>query len=109
MTAETNNPILLLTRDLIFEYWKKKNRLINYFLLHIFFTIATEKFTEEWKMVERFSNVPPHILQFEITKSFEEKRWKEIKKMSSIHKLTQKADFSKCESDSYYKYIIDNY
>ena len=109
MTAESNNPILLLTRDLIFEYWKKNNKLINYFLLHICFTIATEKYKDEWDIVARFSNVPPHILQFEITKSFNEHRWNDIKKMSSIHKLTQKADFSKCEKDSYYDYIIKNY
>ena len=109
ITSESNNQILTLTRDLLFEYWKRKKILINYYLFHIMFTIATEKYSDEWKKVPRFSNVPPHILQFEITEKYEKERWDEICKMSSIHKLTQKADFSRREKNSFYDYIIDKY
>jgi hypothetical protein len=109
ITSESNNQILTLTRDLLFEYWKRNKILINYYLFHIMFTIATEKYSDEWKKVPRFSNVPPHILQFEITEKYEKERWDEICKMSSIHKLTQKADFSKREKNSFYDYIIDKF
>ena len=109
ITSESNNQILTLTRGLLFEYWKKKKTLINYYLFHIFFTIATEKYNKEWKDVHRFSNVPPHILQFEIIDSYNDERWKEICEMSSIHKLTQKADFSKKSDNSFYDFIIDKY
>ena len=95
--------------SLLFEYWKKKNTLINYFLFHIFFTIATEKYSKYWKNVSKFSNVPPHILQFEIMDDFNKDRWNDISKMSSFHKLTQKADFSKASKNSFYSYIIKKY
>lgn len=109
ITSESNNQILTLTRDLLFEYWKTNKVLINYFLFHIMFTIATEKYNKEWNSVPRYSNVPPHILQFEITNKYNKDRWSEICNMSSIHKLTQKADFSNKEPDSFYDFIINNY
>ncbi len=109
ITSESNNPIVSLTRDLVFEYWKKNDILINYYFFHIFFTLATEKYEKEWQEVHRFSNVPPHILQFEITDEYSKERWNEICNMSSIHKLTQKADFSKKHGNSFYDYIIKEY
>ncbi len=109
ITSEKNNPILLLTRDLLYYYWKKNNFLINYFLFHIFFTLATEKYSDLWKNVHNFSNVPPHILQFEILEKFSEKRWEEICKQSEIHKLTQKVKVNDNIKDSYYNYILNTY
>lgn len=66
ISSQTNDSILTLTRDLLFEYWKNHDSLFHYFLIHFFFTMATEKFTDEWKAVPTFSNIPPHTLQREL-------------------------------------------
>ena len=108
ITAEKDNPILIATRDLLFEYWKKHNYLIHYFLFHLFFTMATEKYSEDWKNVKRFSNIPPHILQGEMFEKYSEERFEEIKKISDFHKLTQKVDLNTIEENSFYKYLLNN-
>ena len=109
ITAEKNNPILITTRNLLYEYWRTNNYLLHYYLLHLFFTLAVEKYEELWKQVPRFSNIPPHILQFEFLEEYSEERFEEIKKMSSVHKLNQKMDFSKAKNNSFYEYILNEW
>ena len=36
MSAKTNNKVLLATRELCYEYWKRENQMIDYFLFHDF-------------------------------------------------------------------------
>lgn len=109
ITSEKQNPILKTTRDLLYRYWKDYNLLLHYFTFHIFFTLSTEKYKNDYKNVNKFSNVPPHVLQFELLENYNEKRFEQIKKMSSLHKLNQKMDFSNCKGNSNYDYIISEY
>lgn len=109
ITSEKNNPILKDALSLINEYWKKYDYLLNYFLLHFFITMSANKYKKQWDKMDRFSNVPPHILQFELLEKYTDKRFKQIEKMSSFHKLNQKLDFSKCDGNTNYDYIIKKY
>lgn len=109
ITSEINNPILKDALALLNEYWKKHDYLINYFLVHFFITMSANKYKEQWNKMDRFSNLPPHILQFELLDKFSEKRFEQIEEMSSFHKLNQKLDFSKCNGDTNYDYIISKY
>lgn len=105
ITSEMENPILLTVRDLLHKYWKDNNKLIHYYLVHFFITMATSKYPKLWKDVPKFSNIPPHILQFELLDKFDEKRYDQIKKMSDFHKLNQKLDFSNSKGTFYEKII----
>lgn len=109
ITSEVNNPILKDTLSLLNEYWKRNDYLINYFLFHFFFTMASNKYEKQWKNMSRFSNLPPHILQFELLEKYSKERFNQIKKMASFHKLNQKLDFSKCDGNTNYDYIIKKY
>jgi len=91
ISSFSNQKIILLTRDLLFEYWKKKNKLDDYFTFHIFFKIVTDFFEKEWENVPTYSNINPHILFFEYLREFNEDRFNDIKKISSIHKLDRRA------------------
>lgn len=42
ISSEKENPILILTRDMPFEWWQKHDKIYHYFLMHFFFTMATE-------------------------------------------------------------------
>ncbi len=109
ITSEVQNPILKTTQDLLFKYWEDHNYILNYFLFHFFFTIVTEKYANDWKKVNRFSNLPPHILQFELTEKYSKERFEQIKKMSAFHKLNQKLDFSMCDGSTNYDFILKEY
>ena len=104
----SNNNILLLTRKLLHEYWKKHDYPIDYFIFHLFFTIATEKYNQEWEHVPVFNNNSPHTLQFELKNKYENKRWEQILRMSDFHKLNHHDDYSGCH-DTYYNYILKEY
>lgn len=102
------NPILNLTKDLLYKYWEDYDYLIIYFLFHLFFTMACDKYNELFENVELYNSHSPHVLMFELDKKYDEKRFEEIKKMSSIHKLQRHKSYLDVK-ESFYSYIVDNY
>lgn len=90
MTACTNHPILLLTRELLYYYWAKHEKMTDYFLLHDFFQLAIEAYPETWKKVVPFSNSVPHILLLRLFEQYDENVWNGVKRQTCFHKLTYK-------------------
>ena len=107
ISSEIGNPILCATRDLLYKYWREYDFMLHYFIFHIFFKIATEKYEQDWDEVYRFSNLPPHVLQFELFEKYSEKRKKQIERMSDFHKLSQKIPVPDDIEDSFYKHILN--
>ncbi len=105
--AKSNNPILLCTKELLYEYWKKYNYLCNYFLMHLFFSITAEKMSEEWKKVPVYSNINAHLMQNELFCKYDSDRYKQLKEISDIHKLSYKFDKAEFEkNNTLYKHIL---
>lgn len=106
ISAKSHNEILELTRKLLLFYWKKHNKLIDYFLIHDFFELAIEEFPDLWENVIPFDNSIPHILFFQLNKKFDPEKYKYICDMTPIHKLSYKCSISFKEKN-YYKYIVN--
>ncbi len=106
ISAYSNNTILATVKTLLLEYWKKENVLDDYYIFHLFFKLVTEKYADQWNKVPTYSNVPPHILQFELLRPFNEKRYEEIKSMSSVHKLNKSIKNEDDNIFTFYDYII---
>lgn len=109
ITSCTNHPILILTRHLLYKYWKKNKHMINYFIFHMFFELAIEAYPKEWNKVVPFSNSTPHILLLRLFEKHNEHMWKSIKEQTCFHKLSYKFssnDFDK--KGTYYKELIEN-
>ncbi len=107
MYATTNNKLLMATRKLLYEYWEKSTNMIDYFLLHHFFSIVCDKYSEEVKRIPPFCNSVPHILLLHLFEQFDESFWNDLKKMTCFHKLTYKLDTTQCElNGTYYKHLI---
>lgn len=108
MTACTNHPILLLTRALLYEYWKKYNHLKDYFLLHDFFQLAIEAYPQEWAKVVPFSSSVPHILLLRMFEPFDPLIWEALQAQTCFHKLSYKAvPDNKQAEGSYYETVLD--
>lgn len=108
IAAKSNNPILLLTRELLFNYWKESNCLIDYFIFHIFFAMATRKYKNEWNAIPNFNNHTPHTLMYELGNQYSKERFEQIKEMSVFHKLERHTDYSNSKG-SMYEFIIKTY
>lgn len=104
-----NNIILNETQNLLFKYWESHNYICQYFLLHLFFKMVCEEYTDEWSNVPYFNQIDQHLLAQEINKKFDEKRFNQIKSITSVHKLTNKINNIDFEKDSYYSKLSEIY
>ena len=107
ITSCTSHPILELTRDLLYAYWRRHNSLVDYFIFHDFFQLATEAFPEEWCKVVPFSNSTPHILLLRLFETYNPQIWDGIRNMIPFHKLTYKFPPKDAVKDgTYYRKLI---
>ena len=92
ITASTNNPIIMLTRALLHNYWETHDYAIDYFILHYFFQMSIEAYPEEWNKVVPFNNSTPHILLLRLFEPYDGKTWESVKEQTPFHKLSYKFD-----------------
>ena len=108
MTSCANNKIMLAVRALLWEYWKKEDRLIDYFLVHHFIMMAQEYYKEDWKMMVQYPNSMPHILLLMLYDDFNQKKWDAVTSVCPFHKLTYKSTAEELAKEgTYYKYIMN--
>ncbi len=107
MSAYSNHPIILLTRELLYNYWKTYNYAIDYFIFHDFFEMSIGAYPDEWKKVIPFSNSTPQILLLRLFDKYNEEIWNALKEQTSFHKLSFKFDEEKFrQKGTYYDEIV---
>ena len=95
--ANAHNRILQVTLDLMNEYWRKENKIRDYFIMFIFMKMASEKYPQDIKkMVFIPANIP--LLMQKNIKNINEIFFDIICKISSIHKLTYKIENDLCNN-----------
>jgi len=107
ISSRPRNPILILTRNLLYEYWKKTKVLEHYYVFHLFLTMAARRYPEIWNQMPLYNNMSPHELVRNLDKSFSEERYESLKRISSYHKLNYKAKYEKALG-SFYDILIRN-
>ena len=90
MSARTNDKLLMATRALCYEYWKKNDSMVDYFLLHDFMSIVLDRYPEDWLRVVPRDNATPHILLLRLFERYDERMWRAIAAQTPFHKLTYK-------------------
>lgn len=90
--SKPNNKILNILKTVFEKYWNDNDFLMNYFMyLHAFTMVTTSKELKiEWAKLPFVSFIPVQHFQRELLSKFDEKRWKEIKLTTGVHKLTHK-------------------
>lgn len=88
--AKSNNKILMATRYLCYEYWKKYNYLVDYFFSEFFMDLVLEYYKEDWNRIVPKDNATPHILLLRLFEPFDETMWKRIKEQTPFHKMSYK-------------------
>lgn len=109
MTAWSNQKFLLATRELLYAYWKRNNRMIDYFLLHLFMMIVKDYYKEDWKKITPFPNSLPHVLLLRMFEPYDEDLWQNLKAICPFHKLSYKRTHEEFDREgTYYKQILEN-
>lgn len=109
MTAWSNQKFLLATRELLYAYWRKNNRLIDYFLLHLFMMLVKDYYSDEWKHIFPYPNSLPHVLLLRMFEPYNEDLWNNLKTICPFHKLSYKRSKEEfARKGTYYKSILEN-
>ena len=107
ITAKAGNPVIMLTRALLYNYWKNNDKMINYFLFHHFFQFALDAYPDENMKVIPVSNETPHVLLLRLFEAYDDNIWKAVKNSVPFHKLSYKFDSSLFEKKgTYYSTIL---
>lgn len=88
LAAAPGHALIRAVYSCLCQYWQDHDDLVDYFIFHMFFRLVIAKYAALWHSVPRVSNVPPHLMQFEMDRNYNEKRFAELKSMSAFHKLT---------------------
>lgn len=103
----SDHPLLNMTKDLLYDYWREHDSAIDYFIFHHFFQLAIEEFPECWNKVIPFNNSTPHILQLRLFEEYDEKVYQAIIDQTPFHKLTYKFEEEKSRiPNTYYKNLF---
>lgn len=106
--SNTNNNILCLVQNLLYEYWKDYNRPVDYFLFHLFMTMAVEYYEEEYKNMPVISQVDSHVLATYIFDEYNNRKFDILKKSTGFHKLSTRFDDNgKKKKNTFYDVIIN--
>ena len=109
MTSCANNKVLMAVRELLWEYWKKEDRLIDYFLVHHFIMMALEYYKEDWQKMVQYPNSMPHILLLMLFEPFNQEKWDAVTSVCPFHKLAYKRSAEDMAKEgTYYKHIMNN-
>lgn len=108
ISAKKNNIVLTAVRELLFNYWIKESKLIDYFLVHHFISLALERYPEEWNNIPKFSNSIPHILLLQLFQKFNKENYSHIKTLTPFHKLSYKFEIEQVECKETYYDILFN-
>ncbi len=88
--ANAHNRILQVTLDLMNEYWRKENKIRDYFIMFIFMKMASEKYPEDMNDMFRVPATIPILMQKYLTLEYNKEIYLELCNISNIHKLTYK-------------------
>lgn len=103
----TNQNIFCLTREFLYHYWRKYDRAINYFIFHLFMTMALEYYEKEYKKIPIVSQVDAHILATYIFDQYDSRKYQLLKTQTSFHKLSTRFDDAYLQQeDTFYNRVI---
>ena len=112
--ATPDNIILKEVLASMISYWKENSFLVNYYSHMHIITLVCKKHPDILKNIPFYSFYPVQQLQWELLTPFNETRWNQLKKMTSVHKLTYKTKILTKKKDfdingTFYEYIINEF
>lgn len=100
--SKKDSPILRGMKNWLFNYWQRKNYIINYYMFHFALSVLVEedkKCKELWQSMPYVCNMNPHVLLFSFSCKYTPEYYQFIKDSCFIHKLSYKFDKKLLESE----------
>ncbi len=110
ITSCTNNPMLMVIRDVLHQYWKDYNVVLNYYIFHLVFGRLMREYPEMIARMPYADSYGAIALARNWHRPYKEGAWARVNVNVHFHKLTSIVnDKVKKDKNNYYNYIIDTY
>ena len=108
--AKPNNPVLRSTLGMLLAYWRDYNCTVEYYIFHLFFSIAARKHPELIRLMPRGNSFAFIQLGQRIIQDFDLEWWNDLTDKVSFHKLNYRhTDEARKYHNSYYNHIVTQY
>ena len=101
--SKRDYPILKTLRDINYYYWEKENKVRDYFQWHLFTTLVIPYYKYLFEDIVFMPDAISHMLGKVFFKKYEKGYWETLKKITPIHKLSNKYLIPKAYSQTYYE------
>ena len=101
--SKRDYPILKTLRDINYYYWEKENKVRDYFQWHLFTTLVIPYYKDLFEDIVFMPDAISHMLGKVFFKKYEKGYWETLKKITPIHKLSNKYLIPKDYSQTYYE------
>lgn len=110
ITSCTNNPMLMVVRDVLYQYWKDYDVVLNYYIFHLLIGRLMPDYPDLTLNMPYADSYEAISLVHNWQRPFNQKKWEMVAERIPFHKLTWKVD-SKIVRDknNYYNHIIDSF
>lgn len=111
ISSYSNNKLLLILRDMLYQYWKDYDCLIDYFVFHKFFWMIEEELPEEAASIPLYSSYDALQMALQLDKPYNDTIMNKITSSSSFHKLDYRKNNKTTSTGekTFYAHIIENY
>ena len=107
ITACTNNEVLMVLRDMLQEYWKDYDCMIDYYIFHLFFEMVAREFPEQVVAMPYGNSMDSLVLLHHWEEAFNQKKWDRLTRQVCFHKLAFRvSNETKKDKNNYYNWII---
>lgn len=107
IAAKSNDPFLVILRDLLLKYWSTHNSCIHYYIWHLMFSIVSQKYPAYWKMCPMGCDLATNYFGECLGNPYSQMQWENIKSLSFVHKLSWKISPKNLEGgDTFYERLI---
>ena len=112
--SKPKNKILCEVLKAMLAYWNENRFLVNYFSHMHIITLVCKKNPDLLKNIPFYSFYPVQQMQWELLNTFNDTRWEQLKKTTSVHKLTHKKSVltKKKEIDTtgtFYEHVLQEF
>lgn len=105
--ANKNNPMMLLMREMLYEYWRQYDYPMHYFFWQVMFTLVAEQYPELYKKIPVVNKVNADQVTKILFEPYDEMLWNIEKYQSDIHKLSWKyPEELVTQKGTLYEYLI---
>ena len=88
ITAEKGNHLLILLREMLFEYWRRYDCVVDYYIFHLFFGMIARKYTDEVARMPVLNSYQCIELLKHLSEPCQSERLQRFLSKVSIHKLS---------------------